>query len=78
MDLLNAIAKLVPTTLGITIDEALKASKELSKEYKTKDDVKILIDLAKKIEGLPRGAGTHAAGIVIAPSAITDFMPFIL
>ena len=61
----DTIAKLVPFTIGITIDEALKASKELSKEYKSKDDVKILIDLAKKIEGLPRGAGTHAAGIVM-------------
>ena len=69
------IAKLVPFSLGITIDEALKVSKELTKEYKTKDDVKTLIDLAKKIEGLPRGAGTHAAGIVISPSDITDFMP---
>ena len=69
------IAKLIPFTLGITIDDALKVSKELKSEYKTRDDVKILIDLAKKIEGLPRGAGTHAAGIVISPSNITDFMP---
>ena len=69
------IAKLVPSSLGIKIDEALKASKELAKEYKTKDDVRTIIDLAKKIEGLPRGVGTHAAGIVISPSSITDFMP---
>ena len=69
------IAKLIPFTLGITIDDALKVSKELKSEYKTRDDVRILIDLAKKIEGLPRGAGTHAAGIVISPSNITDFMP---
>ena len=69
------IAKLIPFSLGIKIDEALKASKELSKEYKTKDDVRTIIDLAKKIEGLPRGVGTHAAGIVISPSNITDFMP---
>ena len=69
------IAKLVPFSLGIKIDEALKASKELAKEYKTKDDVRTIIDLAKKIEGLPRGVGTHAAGIVISPSSITDFMP---
>ena len=69
------IAKLIPFSLGITIDEALKASKELTKEYKTRDDIKTLIDLAKKIEGLPRGAGTHAAGIVISPSDITNFMP---
>ena len=69
------IAKLIPFTLGITIDDALKVSKELKNEYKTRDDVKLLIDLAKKIEGLPRGAGTHAAGIVISPSNITDFMP---
>ena len=71
------IAKLIPFSpgTGITIDDALKVSKELMKEYKTRDDVKLLIDLAKKIEGLPRGAGTHAAGIVISPSDITDFMP---
>ena len=69
------IAKLVPFSLGIKIEEALKVSKELAKEYKTKDDVKTIIDLAKKIEGLPRGVGTHAAGIVISPSSITDFMP---
>ena len=69
------IAKMIPFSLGIKIDEALKINKELSKEYKTKDDVRIIIDLAKKIEGLPRGVGTHAAGIVISPSDITDFMP---
>ena len=69
------IAKLVPFSLGIKINEALKASKELAKEYKTKDDVKTIIDLAQKIEGLPRGVGTHAAGIVISPTSITDFMP---
>jgi len=69
------IAKMIPFSLGIKIDEALKINKELSKEYKTKDDVKTIIDLAKKIEGLPRGVGTHAAGIVISPSDITDFMP---
>ena len=69
------IAKLIPFTLGITIDDALKVSKELKSEYKTREDVRLLIDLAKKIEGLPRGAGTHAAGIVISPSDITDFMP---
>ena len=62
------IAKLVPFSLGITIDEALKVSKELTKEYKTKDDVKTLIDLAKKIEGLPRGyieTNLKLKGIVI-------------
>ncbi len=69
------IAKMIPFSLGIKIDEALKINKELSKEYKTRDDVKTIIDLAKKIEGLPRGVGTHAAGIVISPSDITDFMP---
>ena len=71
------IAKLIPFTIGITINEALNVSKELKTEYKTRDDVKLLIDLAKKIEGLPRGAGTHAAGIVISPSNITDLCPFI-
>ena len=69
------IAKMIPFSLGIKIDEALKINKELLKEYKTKDDVRTIIDLAKKIEGLPRGVGTHAAGIVISPSDITDYMP---
>ena len=69
------IAKLVPFSLGIKISEALKVSKELAKEYKTKDDVRTIIDFAQKIEGLPRGVGTHAAGIVISPTNITDFMP---
>ena len=71
------IAKLIPFSpgTGITIDDAIRVSKELAREYKTRDDVRLLIDLAKKIEGLPRGAGTHAAGIVISPSDITDFMP---
>ena len=69
------IAKLVPFSLGIKISEALKSSKELAKEYKNKDDVKTIIDFAQKIEGLPRGVGTHAAGIVISPSNITNFMP---
>ena len=69
------IAKLVPFSLGIKISEALTVSKELAKEYKTKDDVKTIIDFARKIEGLPRGVGTHAAGIVISPSNITNFMP---
>jgi len=69
------IAKLVPFSSGIKISEALKVSKELAKEYKTKDDVRTIIDLAQKIEGLPRGVGTHAAGIVISPTNITDFMP---
>ena len=69
------IAKMIPFSLGIKIDEALKINKELSKEYKTKEDVRTIIDLAKKIEGLPRGVGTHAAGIVISPSDITDYMP---
>jgi DNA polymerase-3 subunit alpha len=69
------IAKLVPFSLGIKISEALKVSKELAKEYRTKDDVKTIIDFAQKIEGLPRGVGTHAAGIVISPTNITDFMP---
>jgi DNA polymerase-3 subunit alpha len=71
----DQIAKLIPFELGITLDKALEQEEQLRQRYETEDDVHDLIDLARKLEGLARNAGKHAGGVVIAPSALTDFTP---
>ncbi len=71
----DAIAKLIPFDLGITLDEALKQEPVLSARYKQEDDVHTLIDMARSLEGLTRNAGKNASGLVIAPSRLTDFLP---
>ena len=71
----DKIAKLVPFTPGITIDDALKQNKELKKKYDSSEEIKNLIDTSKKIEGLPRNVGKHAAGIVISPNEISNHIP---
>src|ERR1700678_2971986 len=70
----DRIAKLIPTTIGITIAQALKDSPPLAAAY---EDPKIreLIDTALRLEGLVRGAGVHAAGVVIAPKPLTELVP---
>ncbi|MDR3091592.1 MAG: DNA polymerase III subunit alpha [Clostridiales bacterium] len=68
-------AKLIPHTLGITIEGALDASPELFDLYKKEDDARRLIDMAKRLEGLPRHASTHAAGVVIVPEPIMEYVP---
>ena len=70
----DRIAKLIPTTIGITIEQALKDSPPLATAY---EDPKIreLIDTALRLEGLVRGAGVHAAGVVIAPQPLTELVP---
>jgi len=73
--LADSIAKLIPFELGITLDDALEKEEELRRRYKTEDDVREVIDLARSLEGLVRNAGTHAGGVVIAPSVLTDFAP---
>ena len=70
----DRIAKLIPFELGITLDKALEDN-ELRALYEAEDEVRGLIDLAKQLEGLARNAGTHAGGVVIAPEALTEFMP---
>jgi DNA polymerase-3 subunit alpha len=59
----------------MTLDPALEHEPLLRERYENEEDVRVLIDTAKTLEGLARNAGKHAAGVVIAPSALTDFMP---
>jgi DNA polymerase III subunit alpha len=71
----DRIAKLIPFELGITLEAALEKEPELKRLYQGEDEVRNLIDLARSLEGLTRNAGMHAGGVVIAPSALTDFAP---
>src|SRR6201996_1521241 len=73
----DRIAKLVPTTIGVTIEQALKDSPPLQEAYDSTPQVRELIDTARKLEGLVRGAGVHAAGVVIAPRPLTDLVPVV-
>ena len=69
------IAKLIPNELHITIDGALKSSQDFKQLYEGSEEVKRLIDLARKVEGLPRNTSTHAAGVVIARQPLTAYVP---
>ncbi|MGA9915427.1 MAG: DNA polymerase III subunit alpha, partial [Paraburkholderia sp.] len=71
----DKIAKLIPFEIGITLDKALAQEEELRRLYDGDGEVRELIDLARTLEGLARNAGTHAGGVVIAPSVLTDFTP---
>jgi DNA polymerase III subunit alpha len=71
----DKIAKLIPFEIGITLDKALEQEEELRRLYESDTEVRELIDLARILEGLARNAGTHAGGVVISPSVLTDFTP---
>ncbi len=71
----DEIAKLIPRELGITLKKALQQSNDFRQAYDTRPEVKQLIDLAESVEGLPRNAGTHAAGVIIAPRDLKDYVP---
>lgn len=71
----DAIAKLVPFELGMTLEKALQQENLLRERYETEEEVTTLIDLALKLEGVTRNAGKHAGGVVIAPTRLTDFTP---
>ncbi|MGO9326388.1 MAG: DNA polymerase III subunit alpha [Terracidiphilus sp.] len=71
----DRIAKLVPATIGVTLDQALRDSPDLRKAYDNDKQVRELIDTAKKLEGLVRGAGVHASAVVIAPRPLTELVP---
>jgi DNA polymerase III subunit alpha len=71
----DKIAKLIPLEIGMTLEKALEQEEELRRLYDNESEVHDLIDLARTLEGLARNAGTHAGGVVIAPSVLTDFTP---
>jgi DNA polymerase-3 subunit alpha len=71
----DRIAKLIPFEIGMTLDKALVQEAELRTAYENEEDVQVLIDLARSLEGLSRNAGKHAGGVVIAPGPLTDFVP---
>ena len=71
----DQIAKQVPNALHITLDDALRLSKPLREQYETDPQVKKLIDTAKALEGMPRHASTHAAGVVITRRPVYEYVP---
>lgn len=71
----DSVAKLVPMELKVTIDSALKASPELRHRYEEDEQTKQLLDIAKSIEGMPRHATMHAAGVVITDRPVSDYVP---
>ena len=71
----DRIAKLVPATVGMTLDKALEESPDLRKVYDNDKQIRELIDTAKKLEGLVRGAGVHASAVVIAPRPLIELVP---
>ena len=71
----DAIAKMIPGDLGMTLDKALKQSPDLREAYQNDDEVRYLIDMAKRLEGLPRHTSMHAAGVVIGQRAMDEFVP---
>jgi DNA polymerase-3 subunit alpha len=71
----DQIAKLIPFALDMTLERALAEEPMLKSRYDKEDEIRTLIDLARRLEGITRNAGKHAGGVVIAPSSLTDFMP---
>ncbi|MEW5289010.1 DNA polymerase III subunit alpha [Erwinia papayae] len=71
----DRISKLVPPDPGMTLEKAFAAEPQLPEIYEADEEVKALIDMARKLEGVTRNAGKHAGGVVIAPTQITDFAP---
>ena len=71
----DTIAKMIPNELGITIDKALIMNPELRAMYETNGEVKTLIDMSKRLEGLPRHSSMHAAGVVISQEEMDEYVP---
>ena len=71
----NEITGMVPEELHITLEDALEKSEDLKKAYETDGEIRELLDLARKIEGLARNVGTHAAAVVIADKPLTEYVP---
>lgn len=71
----DSIAKMIPNELNITIDRALKVNPELRRLYESEEQVKYLIDMSRRLEGLPRHTSMHAAGVLICPENADEFVP---
>ena len=71
----DTVAKLIPFELNMTIKKALEISKELKTKYNTDPQIKELLDTSMAIEGMPRHATTHAAGVIISDRAVSDYVP---
>ncbi|MCD7806786.1 MAG: DNA polymerase III subunit alpha, partial [Lachnospiraceae bacterium] len=71
----DALARLIPNELNITLERALQMNPELRSRYENEEQVHKLIDMCRRLEGLPRNCSTHAAGVVICPSAADDYVP---
>ncbi len=71
----DQVAKLIPFDLGMTLEKALEQEEVLKQRYDDEEEVTALLDLAMSLEGISRNAGKHAGGVVIGPSALTDFSP---
>ena len=71
----DVIAKMIPQELNITIDRALEMNPELKKAYEEQEDIRRLIDTARRLEGLPRHTSMHAAGVVISQKAVDEYVP---
>ncbi len=74
----DTVAKCVPWELNMTLDKALGQSKALSDLYSTDEQVHRLVDMARKVEGMPRHASTHAAGVVITAKPVSEYVPLCL
>ncbi|NNV02880.1 DNA polymerase III subunit alpha [Brevibacillus sp. MCWH] len=75
LGLVDRVAKMIPQSPGMTIDKAFQLNPELGKLCETNGQAKQLIEAARGVEGLPRHASTHAAGVVIAPEPLTEYVP---
>ena len=71
----DSVAKMIPTEPGITIDKALKHNPEFKAAYDSDTQIHYLVDMSKRLEGLPRHASMHAAGVVISPKAVDEYVP---
>ena len=71
----DTVAKLIPFDLNMTLEKALKLSRELKEKYDTQPEIKELIDMSLGLEGMPRHATTHAAGVIISDRPVSDYVP---
>ena len=73
--MVDSIAKMIPAELNITIDKAFERNPEFKKLYDENEQVHVLIDMSRRLEGLPRHTSMHAAGVVICQKAVDEFVP---